>query len=79
MGGVDPDRFPGVHLVTSIEEAQSIFDQWARDELGIAGDEFLRRWEAGEYGTVAEIPDTPEGWRISRLVDMIPFAQAPLP
>lgn len=76
---LEPDRIPGVHLVTSIEEAQAIFDQWVQHELGITGDEFLLRWEAGEYGSLAEIPDTPEGWRIRRLVDMIPFAQTPFP
>lgn len=69
---LDPDREPGVHVVTSIEEARTVFDSEVEHELGISGDEFLRRWEAGEYGPYAEIPDTPDGWRIRRLVEVIP-------
>jgi hypothetical protein len=76
---LDPDRFPGVHIVTSPEEAQAIFDRRVRHELGISGDEFLRRWNAGEYGVLGELPDTTEGRRIRRLVDLISFAYEPFP
>ncbi len=69
---LDPDRLEGVHFVTTIEEAREIFDEQALYELGISGEEFLRRWDAGEYGDFADIPDTPEGWRIRRLVIAIP-------
>ena len=30
-------------------EGRALFDKAARRELGISGDEFLRRWDAGEY------------------------------
>ena len=30
------------------EEAQRIFDRNARKYLGMSGDEFLRKWDAGE-------------------------------
>jgi len=73
---LDPDRFPGVHLVTSFEEARVLFEREVEHELGMSGEEFLRRWDAGEYGTYAEIPDTPDGWRIRRLVDTIPTFRA---
>ncbi len=33
----------------SHEDLWAIFDQEARRALGISGDEFLRRWDAGEY------------------------------
>jgi hypothetical protein len=69
---LDPDRLEGVHFVTTIEEAREIFDQRARYELGISGEEFLRRWDAGVYGSKSDIPDTPDGWRILRLVRAIP-------
>ncbi len=76
---LDPDRIPGVHLVTTAEEAQAIFDRRVRHELGISGDEFLRRWQAGIYGGLHELPDTTEGRRIRRLVDLISFAYDPFP
>jgi hypothetical protein len=31
------------------EEARELFDRSARHYLGISGDEFLCRWDAGEY------------------------------
>ena len=76
---LDPDRFPGVHFVTSQEEAIAIFDRRVRHELGISGDEFLSRWSAGEYGALNELPDTTDGRRIRRLVDLISFAYEPFP
>jgi len=33
----------------SDEEARKIFDEAARYYMGISGDEFLRRWDAGEW------------------------------
>ena len=49
----------------SDEEARTVFDEAARYELGISGEEFLRRWDAGEFRPV---PDTPDGRKIGRLV-----------
>jgi hypothetical protein len=31
------------------EEGRRLFDERARELLGISGEEFLRRWDAGEY------------------------------
>ena len=31
------------------EEGRELFDKAARRALGISGDEFLRRWDAGGY------------------------------
>lgn len=76
---LDPDRFPGVHIVTSQEEAIAIFDRRVRHELGISGDEFLRRWNDGAYGVLETLPDTTDGRRIRRLVDLISFAYDPFP
>jgi hypothetical protein len=65
------DEIPGVHIVTP-EEGVALFDQQAHKTLGISGEEFLRRWDAGEYWPV---PDTVEGRKIGRLAMMIPFAR----
>jgi hypothetical protein len=76
---LDPDRFPGVHIVTSAEEVHAIFDRRVRHEIGISGEEFLQRWDAGEYGVLSELPDTTEGRRIWRLATLIPFVREPFP
>jgi hypothetical protein len=74
-GVADPDEIPGIHFTTR-EEALAIFDSEARKVLGISGEEFLRRWDAGEYQPV---PDTREGRKIGLLVMMMPFAGRKLP
>lgn len=38
------------------DEGRRIFEQQAQQRLGITGQEFIRRWDAGEYEAV----DTPE-------------------
>ena len=64
-------EIPGVKFITP-EEARELFDRRARMELGISGEEFLRRWDAGEYDS---IPDTPDGWKIARLSMILDFAR----
>ncbi len=39
---------PHVHFLTD-DEARVMFDETARYYMGISGDEFLRRWDAGEW------------------------------
>jgi hypothetical protein len=68
---IDPDDAPGIEFV-SIEEGRRIFDRRARLELGISGEEILRRWDAGEYPT--PIPDDTEGRKVARLMMMMPIA-----
>ncbi|MCC7022238.1 MAG: hypothetical protein IT338_05400 [Thermomicrobiales bacterium] len=68
---LDPDRYEGIHFVT-VEEGRVLFDQAARHDLGISGDEFLRRWDNGEYQA---IPDTPEGRKIMGMVMLLPFVR----
>lgn len=65
------DEIEGVDILTA-EEGRAFFDRKAREELGISGAEFLRRWDDGEFRPV---PDTVEGRKVGRLVMMIPFAR----
>lgn len=67
----DPDEIPGIHFVSK-QEARELFDREAMKTLGISGDEFLRRWEAGEWQPV---PDDTEGRKVARLSMKIPFAR----
>ena len=54
------------------EEGRDLFDAEARRVMGMSGEEFIRRWEAGEY---REIADTSGNLHIMRLAALIPFAQ----
>jgi hypothetical protein len=67
----DLGSIPGVDVL-SPEEGRVFFDEQARKELGISGEEFLKRWDAGLY---RPIPDDPEGWKIGRMVMMLPFVR----
>lgn len=50
------------------QEGQELFDRKAHDLLGISGDEFLRRWDAGEYMEAVD-PN------VSAVAVLIPFAR----
>jgi hypothetical protein len=63
---VDDDYFIGT------EEGRRTFDAAVRRRLGISGEEFISRWEAGEYD---EIWDTPGHLHIGYLASLIPFAR----
>ena len=67
----DPYEIEGIYFPTP-EEARAIFDARARYELGISGEEFLRRWDNGEYQPV---PDDIECRKIARLSMMMSFAR----
>lgn len=57
---------------TTPDEGRDFFDVQARHLLGISGDEFLRRWDAGEYDELVDDSRHPE---ILRLAVLIPFAR----
>ena len=59
----------GVKVVKSIEDVK----KEAQRMLGISGEEFLRRWDAGDY---RDLPDTPEHWNVLRLSFLIAFARS---
>jgi hypothetical protein len=59
-------------IIISDEEAQREFDELARTLMHMSGDEFLRRWDAGEY---RDIGDTPGNRHIVLLAGFIPLVR----
>jgi hypothetical protein len=59
-------------IVLSTEEAKRLFDSEARRQLGISGEDFVQKWEAGEY---EDPPDTPEGWPAMRVAFLLPLVR----
>ena len=54
------------------EEGRELFEYQARKVMEMSGEEFIRRWEAGEYDEIADV----EGHRhIMGLAFLIPFAR----
>ncbi|MGH2532145.1 MAG: hypothetical protein ACRDJW_07525 [Thermomicrobiales bacterium] len=62
---------PGVQWLSD-EEAHALFDAKARRVMGISGDEFLRRYDAGEFD---DIPDDREHLDYWDLVMLVPFGR----
>jgi len=54
------------------EEARAIFDEEARRVMGMSGEEFIRRWDAGEYDAIADDGDHPH---IMHLAMLIPWGR----
>jgi len=57
----------------SKEESRELFDRDARRYLGVSGDEFLRAWDAGEYGDPDDRSKNPPG--VMRLAMLLPFVR----
>jgi len=55
--GADEMLPPVVELTP--EEGRAFFDARVREEMGISGEEFLRRLDAGEFNEVLDDPDYP--------------------
>ncbi len=49
------------------EEARAIFEKVANEYLGISGQEFIRRWDAGEF-------DGDERYEVQRVSFLLPLA-----
>ena len=54
------------------DEAKAFFEREVQRLVGMSGDEFIRRYDAGEY---AEIEDIPENWNIFRAAFLIGFGK----
>ncbi|MGH2561436.1 MAG: hypothetical protein ACRDJH_20420 [Thermomicrobiales bacterium] len=59
-------------LFVTPEEGRRLFDEAAREMVGMSGDEFIRRYDAGEF---AVIPDDVEHRNIIELTLLIPFGR----
>ncbi len=53
------------------EEARALFDQQAHALLGISGDEFLRRWDAGEYRGIEDDIEHDEVHHMATLMSLV--------
>lgn len=54
------------------EEGRAFFDEHARKLTGMSGEEWLRRYNAGEFDAIHDDPDHPE---VVQLELLIPFAR----
>jgi len=70
-----PEEEPDVIELTP-EEGRAYFDREARRLVGMSGEEFLRRWDAGEFQPVPD--ETEEDRRLGSLVMALPFAGRPI-
>ncbi len=61
---------PGIEVL-SPEEGIAYFDRRAQELLGMSGEEFLQRWDNGEFRPV---PDMPEKRNLGQLDMLMPFA-----
>lgn len=59
-------------LFVDPEEGRRLFDEAARESVGMSGDEFIRRFDAGEF---ADIPDDAAHRNIIELTLLIPFGR----
>jgi len=59
-------------FILSKEDARAIFEIEIVRLLGISGEEFLRRWDAGKY---AETPDDLEHRNVLHAAFLIPFGR----
>jgi hypothetical protein len=55
MGPIAEAAEPPVRVL-SPEESRAFFDAKVRVLLGVGGEEFVRRWNAGEYDEIADDP-----------------------
>jgi hypothetical protein len=67
MGRKKLDKNGAIKELTA-EEGRELFDKAARYYLNMSGEEFIRKWEAGEFG---DPDDRPE---VMHLVMLLPFA-----
>ena len=67
----EPDADNGYSIATP-DEGRVLFDYQARKLMGMSGEEFLRRWDAGEFAAIA---DTPGHRHLMTLAGLIAFAR----
>ena len=61
---------PTRYFVTD-EEGKALFDYQARKTLGISGEEFQQRWDAGEFRDIEDMDEAHRVWRLSMLLPFV--------
>jgi hypothetical protein len=69
---VAPERTDGEIRFLDDEESRAFFDTQARRLLGISGEEFLRRYDAGEFNGML---DDPQHRGVMKLAMLRPFGR----
>lgn len=67
----DLDSPEGVTYLTG-PAALEFFEREIQRLMGMSGEEFIRRYDAGEYRTLEDIP---ENWHVLRASFLIPFGR----
>lgn len=57
----------------SREEGRELFDRQARRYLDMSGDEFLKKWDAGEFGDPDDRTKNPPG--VMKMAMLLPFVR----
>ncbi|MGH3088111.1 MAG: hypothetical protein ACRDSJ_12425 [Rubrobacteraceae bacterium] len=57
----------------SREEGRELFDRQARRYLDMTGEEFLKKWDSGEFGDPDDRRKNPPG--VMRLAMLLPFVR----
>ena len=71
MATVRKPKLPPVRELTP-EEGRAYFDACARELTGMSGEEFLRRFDSGEFDDILDEPEYPH---LMHLWMLIPFAR----
>ncbi len=64
-------NFNGKVQITTREQGRKMFDRQARKYFKMSGKEFIRRWEAGEFGD----PENPYRPELVDMVMQLPFVK----
>jgi len=71
MAATEPtETVPAVRWLSD-DEARAEFDAEARHWLGVSGEEFLRRWDAGEYRDVFDDEEHPGVLMVATLIPWV--------
>jgi hypothetical protein len=55
----------------SVDEVRALFDKEARRIMGISGEEFIRRYDAGEFDNVPDDVDYIEFWPLTMWISVV--------
>lgn len=65
------DDLPPIRWLAA-DEGRELFDRQARRLLGMSGEDFIHRWDAGEFTAAYDDPDHPE---VMEVASLLPFGR----